>query len=140
MPSSAGASIPPELFQQILKYVVVPVMDVDAAVCSGASVKRPISSCARVCRYWTRICRPQLLERIVLRSALDIRVFIDFLDAPPFGNLEPFAILVKKYWPCCRRESGAMGTFCLSSFASATHKAWIEPICHSHGSGWTLPS
>lgn len=95
MSSSTGASLPPELFKLFLGYVLIPPMDIDSVVRSGARAKRSTSTCARVCRYWGRICRPRLLRHVILRSAPDLREFIEFLESPPIGDLEAFASLVE---------------------------------------------
>lgn len=91
---SISESIPAELLHDILNHVVASAT-APPAYSQPAATKRLVASCAGVCRYWARICRPQLFQRIALSTAQDLRVFAAMLDAVPVGELEPVSMLFK---------------------------------------------
>lgn len=92
MPVSLAATIPPELFANILGHVTVPsgTNRKDAR----AQAQRLMSTCARVCRYWSQVCRPRLFHSITLHSENDPDRLAALLEAPAAGGLDPIATLI----------------------------------------------
>ncbi|KAI0084303.1 hypothetical protein BDY19DRAFT_997794 [Irpex rosettiformis] len=88
--SSLGASIPPELFEDILFYVG----DEGRLWCSVDPTARReemkhLSACALTCVYWAQLTRERMFRRLVLRSAKDINDLRSLLRASSSDRLNP---------------------------------------------------
>ena len=105
---SLAAIIPEELFERILWYVG----DGYHVYPTPPDVKSALCSCASVCHYWAKVCRPKLFVSITLRSRDDLHIcralldvqalpripsisqFIERLQARPDGTQVPWLHLV----------------------------------------------
>lgn len=82
MQTSRASNIPPELFPRILHHVVFARPGLFLVSSLTQPEKKAIARVALVCRYWADQCRPWLFERLVLRSAADVRQLRGFVDLP----------------------------------------------------------
>ncbi|PSR75381.1 hypothetical protein PHLCEN_2v9139 [Hermanssonia centrifuga] len=74
---STGADIPPELFEKLLDYIT------SKRWAGGLEAdRRELSSCALVCRFWSKRCQAKIFEDIALRSREDVEQLISFLENP----------------------------------------------------------
>ncbi|KAI0084318.1 hypothetical protein BDY19DRAFT_542839 [Irpex rosettiformis] len=88
--SSLGASIPPELFEDILFYVgdgdrLMPSEDPTAR----REEMKHLSACALTCVYWAQLTRVDMFQRLVLRSSKDISGLRSLLRASSSDRLDP---------------------------------------------------
>ena len=89
MQQSKAAEIPEELFEHILQLV-----HDDYSSADDQEKKRHLSLLGRICRYWARLCRPNLFRSITLRNPDDVKHFREILDAPAVLGLQPVASMV----------------------------------------------
>jgi hypothetical protein len=73
--ASAAAYTPPELFNDILWFILHEYYE--------RTARRALSRCGQVCRHWARVCRPLLFRKIELHSANDLSSFKHILLTPP---------------------------------------------------------
>lgn len=64
-------TLPPEIGILVLEFIT-----------SNAFSKRDLSTFSLVCGYWAHRCRPHLFGDLTLRSQLDLRRLLAFLDDP----------------------------------------------------------
>jgi hypothetical protein len=62
---------------------------------TSRDLKRRISTCSQVCRYWARVCRPHIFSYITLRSSGDVQFFKAVLCRRLLASLPPIATYVK---------------------------------------------
>ncbi|KAI0092284.1 hypothetical protein BDY19DRAFT_590941 [Irpex rosettiformis] len=94
--ASHAASIPPELFENILIHVG----DKDRLRSREDPTERReemkhLSACALTCLYWARLTRERMFERLVLRSAEDLQGLRTLLGASSNDRLCPIASLLQ---------------------------------------------
>ena len=83
---ATGADIPPELFEHLLWHIelqndpLIPRRSAELATAVAVS-KRTLGTCALVCRYFARMCRPRLFHGILLKHHTDLLGCVTLLDA-----------------------------------------------------------
>lgn len=97
--SSFGASIPPELFKNILgfvgdagrlgydRYYGYLTNKIDPV--ARREEMKQLSACASTCVYWAQLTRPCMFEFLVLRSAKDMSDLLFLLRAPQSPRIDP---------------------------------------------------
>ncbi|KAI0084321.1 hypothetical protein BDY19DRAFT_997810 [Irpex rosettiformis] len=87
--SSLGASIPPELFEDVLYYVGDEKrLRNDKDPTARREEMKHLSACALTCVYWAQLARWRMFERLVLRSAKDISSLRSLLRASPSDRMD----------------------------------------------------
>ena len=103
--TSLGASIPPELFVNILDFVGFESFGVQLGpidptyLAARREVKRCLSACASTCLYWAKLTRDRLFRDLVVRSREDLHDLRSLLRSSPNAQLAPvgdflYALLV----------------------------------------------
>lgn len=103
--TSLGASIPPELFKNILafvgdvdrlgyKYYPFSLRDEIDPVARREEM-RHLSACASTCVYWAQLSRPLMFRTLILRSAKDMYGLHFLLRAPQSPRIMPICIMLK---------------------------------------------
>ena len=83
---SGATDLPEELFHDIildLANVLAPNQELAGFVVrpiQNRDLKRFVSRCGQVCRYWARLCRPFLFHWITLRNPEDANTLASFLN------------------------------------------------------------
>ncbi|KAI0084307.1 hypothetical protein BDY19DRAFT_542406 [Irpex rosettiformis] len=94
--SSLGASIPPELFEDILFYVG----DRDQLRASEDPTARReemkhLTACALTCVYWAQSARRRMFRQLVLRSAKDLNDLRSLLPVSASSRLAPIGAILR---------------------------------------------
>lgn len=98
--TSLGASIPPELFVNILDFVGfesfgVQLSPIDPTyIAARREVKRGLSACASTCLYWAKLARDRLFRDLVVRSSKDLHDLRSLLRSSPNAQLVPVGDLL----------------------------------------------
>ena len=101
---SLAASIPPELFRNILAYVgdearlgydgylhLSSSLDPDAR----REEMKHLSACASTCVYWAQLTRERMLPLLILRSSKDMSSLLSFLRAPQSPRIPPICNILR---------------------------------------------
>ena len=111
---SLAASIPPELFKDILSFVgdttlLIPQAQSSEDQPARRAEMKHLSVCASTCIYWARLTRERMLSMLILRSYTDLCDFRSLLRAPSSTRLDPIGNLVQalyvfyklddRFWP-----------------------------------------
>ncbi len=78
--SMSAANIPPELFQEILRFPVLAVFEPFHRNYVKVN-KRELGAYSLVCKHWAKMCQPHLFEDVTLRSREDLEQLLSFLDS-----------------------------------------------------------
>ena len=87
----ALGELPAELVLAIMEYVE----GASKSEASTRSARRCLSACSRTCRQWYKRFRPLLFQRLILRSAADLRHLLELLanrSSPISGLIEHIEI------------------------------------------------
>ncbi|KAI0084322.1 hypothetical protein BDY19DRAFT_997811 [Irpex rosettiformis] len=94
---SLGASIPPELFEDILFYVGDEKrLWYDEDPMARREEMKHLSACALTCAYWAQLTRERMFDRLVLRSGKDLNDLRTLLRASSSDRLDPIGVLLSK--------------------------------------------
>lgn len=96
---ATAASIPPELFEDILFYVCE---DTDGPVYSDSEgpdlqyreTLKNIAACSLTCVYWARVCRQRMFRRVWIKSYDKLHAFSSLISNTPKG----FEAIVDYVW------------------------------------------
>ncbi|KAI0084299.1 hypothetical protein BDY19DRAFT_541759 [Irpex rosettiformis] len=96
--SSLGASIPPELFEDILFYVG---NEDRLKPCEDPTARREemkhLSACALTCVYWAQLTRERMFGRLILRSSKDTSGLRSLLThASPSDRIDPIGTFLER--------------------------------------------
>ena len=95
---SLAASIPPELFRDILAYVGDEArLGFDKYLRFSSSLDpdarreemKHLSACASTCVYWAQLTRERMFEHLILRSSKDMYGLLSLLRAPQSPRIPP---------------------------------------------------
>lgn len=78
---TTAASLPPELFEHILKVLQIGSPDLKSINVVFFS-RRELGACALVCRYWARICQERLFSSLRVNSREDLHNLMQLLKSP----------------------------------------------------------
>ena len=92
MPRPKPEELPEELFLHILQQSYGEVFNSK----QDEELKQYGAALASVCKYWARVCRPQIFESITLRTLGDVKRFREILDTPTLDGLVPVASMVER--------------------------------------------
>ena len=92
MPRPKPEELPEELFSHILRQTYGEFLSSER----DEELKQYGAALASVCRYWARLCRPQIFESITLCNLEDVKRFEEILDTPTLDGLAPVASMVER--------------------------------------------
>ena len=104
---SLAASIPPELFKNVLAYVgdeyLLANRDIwdttspnhVSAVAARRDEMRHLSACALTCVYWAQLTRARMFRQLILRSSKDMSGLLSLLRAPQSPRIPPICDILR---------------------------------------------
>ena len=104
---SLAASIPPELFKNVLAYVGDECLLVNtdmldttspnhvSAIAARRDEMRHLSACTLTCVYWAQLTREHLFQRLILRSSKDMSGLLSFIHAPQSPRIPPICDILR---------------------------------------------
>ena len=114
MTSTAASTIPPELFQLILKALRPPDSLFRTKYNETDISRRELARCGLVCKFWARQCQQRLFYSVRLRCQKDVAQLRELLDTP--GSK------IGKYIRTFRIE------FCEATNASFLSEPWMHLV------------